>query len=65
VEEYVRIILFREMSLSEAVEAVNGQPLPAPPIGAPAAWLPDGPGFVKISVTDHFQRTATTEIWVE
>jgi penicillin-binding protein 1C len=45
--------------------AVNGQPLPAPPIGAPAAWMPDGPGFVKISVTDHFQRTATTEIWVE
>jgi penicillin-binding protein 1C len=45
--------------------AVNGQPLTPPPVGAPAAWVPDGPGFVRISVTDHFQRTATSEIWVE
>jgi penicillin-binding protein 1C len=45
--------------------AVNGQPLAPPRIGAPAAWVPDGPGFVRISVTDHFSRTATAEVWIE
>jgi hypothetical protein len=42
---------------------VNGHALPAPPIGAPFAWVP--PGFVRLSVTDHFQRTDTAEIRVE
>ncbi len=45
--------------------AVNGQPVAPPRIGAPVAWVPDGPGFVKISVTDHASLTATAEVWIE
>ena len=45
--------------------AVNGQPIPPPQVGAPVSWIPDGPGFVKISVTDHYYRTAIAEIWID
>jgi penicillin-binding protein 1C len=38
--------------------AVNGMPLPVTPAGLNASWTPDGPGFVRISVTDGMQRTA-------
>src|SRR5262249_47225706 len=43
--------------------AVNGQPLAAGRIGAPTAWMPDGPGFVRISVTDHNNNYITAEVW--
>jgi penicillin-binding protein 1C len=45
--------------------AVNGQPLVPAPIGAPTAWMPDGPGFVRISVTDHHHKSITAEVWIE
>ena len=45
--------------------AVNGQPLAPAPIGAPTAWMPDGPGFVRISVTDHHHKSVTAEVWIE
>jgi penicillin-binding protein 1C len=45
--------------------AVNGQPLAPAPIGAPTAWMPDGPGFVRISVTDHHHKSITAEVWIE
>jgi hypothetical protein len=45
--------------------AVNGQPLALAPIGAPAARMPDGPGFVRISVTDHHHKSITAEVWIE
>ena len=44
---------------------VNGQPVPPAAIGAPAVWLSDGPGLVRISVTDHHNRTATAEVWIK
>lgn len=39
--------------------AVNGVPLPAPPLGTAPSWQPDGPGFARVSVTDGKNRTAT------
>jgi penicillin-binding protein 1C len=45
--------------------AVNGQPLAPTPIGAPTSWMPDGPGFVRISVTDHHNNSITAEVWIE
>jgi penicillin-binding protein 1C len=45
--------------------AVNGQPLAPAPIGAPTAWMPDGAGFVRISVTDHHHKSITAEVWIE
>ena len=45
--------------------AVNGQPLAPAPIGAPTAWMPDGPGFVRISVTDRRHKSVTAEVWIE
>src|SRR5262245_9924519 len=45
--------------------AVNGQPLAPAPNGAPTAWMPDGPGFVRISVTDHHHKSITADVWIE
>ena len=39
---------------------VNGIPLPMPPIGSVMSWLPDGPGFVRLSVIDA-DNHATSE----
>lgn len=33
-------------------------------VGAPAVWIPDGPGLVRISVTDR-NNAATVEAWVK
>ena len=37
--------------------SVNGVPLPDPPPGIEAGWLPDGPGFASLSLTDAAQNT--------
>jgi penicillin-binding protein 1C len=42
--------------------AVNGTPLPLPSAGTTLTWLPDGPGFARISVSDRNNRTATEAI---
>jgi penicillin-binding protein 1C len=44
---------------------VNGQPLPPGPVGAPAVWNPDGPGLVRISVTDKNNTISSTEAWIQ
>jgi penicillin-binding protein 1C len=45
--------------------AVNGVPLPKPPIGGVVSWAPDGPGFAQISVTDRNNRSASEQIRLE
>src|SRR5215813_10215639 len=45
--------------------AVNGQPLAPAPIGAPTGWMPDGPGFVRVSVTDRHHKSIIAEVWIE
>jgi penicillin-binding protein 1C len=43
--------------------AVNGQPLPDPPIGtATPIWRPEGPGFFRLSVSDSDGRAVSEEI---
>ena len=42
--------------------AVNGVPLPLQSVGTTLTWLPDGPGFARISVSDRNNRTATEAI---
>ncbi len=42
--------------------AVNGMPLPPPPIGQTLSWHPDGPGFARIAVTDRNEHTVSEEI---
>lgn len=42
--------------------AVNGVPLSPSNVGASPSWLPDGPGFVRLSVTDRDNRTASESI---
>ena len=41
--------------------AVDGVPLPKPPIGGVMSWAPDGPGFAQISVTDGNNRSASEQ----
>jgi penicillin-binding protein 1C len=43
---------------------VNGLPVPASPLSRQAAWLPDGPGFARITVIDAEGGTDTAEVWV-
>ena len=33
--------------------AIDGQPLPQPPLGENPAWRPDGPGFAHLTLTDN------------
>ena len=42
--------------------AVNGVPLAPAQIGTAPSWLPDGPGFTRVSVTDAANRTATASV---
>ena len=42
--------------------AVDGMPLPAPPVGMVSAWRPNGPGFFRLSVTDRDGRAVSEEI---
>lgn len=42
--------------------AVNGAPLPPPPLGTMPSWLPDGAGFARISLTDGDDRTASETV---
>jgi penicillin-binding protein 1C len=44
---------------------VNGIPLPDPPIGSVVSWVPDGPGFARISVTDADNRATSEELRLE
>jgi penicillin-binding protein 1C len=44
---------------------VNGIPLPNPPIGSVISWVPDGPGFARISVTDSDNRATSEELRLE
>jgi penicillin-binding protein 1C len=37
--------------------AVHGIPLREPPAGGAAEWLPDGPGFATLALTDAAQNT--------
>jgi penicillin-binding protein 1C len=43
---------------------VNGLPVAASPLAREAAWLPDGPGFARITVIDAEGGTDTAEVWV-
>ena len=43
---------------------VNGEPLPLGPVGARATWTPDGPGWVRITVVDRNNNTASAEVWL-
>jgi penicillin-binding protein 1C len=43
---------------------VNGEPLSLAPVGAAASWTPDGPGWVRITVVDGKNNTASAEAWV-
>jgi penicillin-binding protein 1C len=45
--------------------SVNGVPLPDTPVGSTASWKPDGPGFVRLSVTDRDDETVSEEVRVE
>jgi penicillin-binding protein 1C len=42
--------------------AVDGVPLPEPPLGIKPSWLPPGPGFVRLSVIDRDNRAVSEEI---
>jgi hypothetical protein len=45
---------------------VNGMPLAAPAVpGAPIAWRPDGPGYVRLTVTDERGQIAISEVRLE
>jgi penicillin-binding protein 1C len=43
---------------------VNGEPLPVEPVGAPTSWIADGPGWVRITVVDRNNSSASAEAWV-
>lgn len=42
--------------------AVNGMPLASPSPGVETSWLPDGPGFFHLSVTDHRDVTVSEDV---
>ena len=42
--------------------AINGLPLPSQPQGMSQSWVPDGAGFVRLSVTDANNETISEEI---
>ena len=44
--------------------AVNGLPLPPVPVGLNASWRPEGPGFVRLSVTDRSGRSSSIQLRV-
>jgi penicillin-binding protein 1C len=44
---------------------VNGIPLPKPALGSVMSWVPDGPGFARISVTDADDRASSEELRLE
>ncbi len=42
--------------------AVNGVPLPVEAVGTTVSWKPNGPGFARLSVTDHNNQTASASV---
>jgi penicillin-binding protein 1C len=44
---------------------VDGVPLPVPPIGAVMAWVPDGPGFARLSVMDADSQVSSEDLRLE
>jgi penicillin-binding protein 1C len=44
---------------------VNGIPLPMPPIGSVMSWVPDGPGFVRLSVIDADNHAVSEGVRLE
>ena len=44
---------------------INGIPLPKPALGSVMSWVPDGPGFARISVTDADSRATSEELRLE
>ena len=48
-----------------APDALNASTASMGASGAPTAWMPDGPGFVRISVTDHHHKSITADVWIE
>ncbi|HEX5325613.1 MAG TPA: penicillin-binding protein 1C [Acetobacteraceae bacterium] len=43
---------------------VNGLPLARPPVGLGMTWTPDGVGFMRLSVVDAMNRTASEDVRV-
>ena len=44
---------------------VDGVPLPVPPIGAVMSWIPDGPGFARLSVMDADSHVTSEDLRLE
>ena len=44
---------------------INGTPLPNPPIGSMMSWVPDGPGFARLSVSDAENRATSEDLRLE
>ena len=44
---------------------VNGVPLPAPKLGSPPSWQPDGAGFAHLTVTDSADLSVEEDIRVQ
>ena len=45
--------------------AVNGMPVDTPALRRTALWQPDGPGFVRVTVTDDLNHFATADVQVK
>ncbi len=43
---------------------INGQPLAVDPWRREAFWLPDGQGWVRITVLDQAGQSASVEVWI-
>jgi len=44
---------------------IDGVPLPLPPIGAVMSWIPDGPGFARLSVMDADSNVTSEDLRLE